>query len=201
MNGDLEIPAWYQYSLLNREVGNENYNFFMNLDDSSKLYPIEAVVHDQGIIFRLGEFFSKCSITDFDLATRTYKRKISFEHRSLFFVNRFIPSRRNDIGLTKVYDGMKSWMNSLMIKKFDEIAKPIKMFQGSLEEVTAEVGEVLEIVPSKEPETFVRVKEGFSERSSDYWLRVKTALLGGQYVAHYQPGSSIGTPVRIKGKI
>lgn len=72
-----------------------------------------------------------------------------------------------------------------------EKIKPIRLYQGTLEEVERDLGQPLERVDTGRPETYI-------QEQGPFWLRVEAYLLGANAVVHYQPGSAIGTPVRFK---
>ena len=77
-------------------------------------------------------------------------------------------------------------------KNLDDIKekiKDIKVYQGTVEEVSKELGRPLKRIETNAPETFIKANDTF-------WLRVKAYLLGANAIIHYQPGSSIGTPVK-----
>jgi len=65
----------------------------------------------------------------------------------------------------------------------EKAVKDIKVYQGTIEGV--------ERIDTGKPETFIKAKDTF-------WLRVKAYNLGADAVINYQPGSSIGTPVKYK---
>ena len=69
------------------------------------------------------------------------------------------------------------------MEELTENIKDVRVYQGSLENV--------ERVDTGNPETFIRASDTFG-------LRVKAYLLGADAVVEYQPGSSIGTPVKFK---
>lgn len=69
----------------------------------------------------------------------------------------------------------------------------INVYQGTVGEVERETGKHLERVDIGRPETFLKARDTF-------WLRVEAYLRGADAVVHYQPGSSIGTPVRYSDK-
>ena len=64
----------------------------------------------------------------------------------------------------------------------------IRLYQGTIDEVERDLGRKLARVDTKKPNTFIRA-------DNDYDLRLKAHLLGADAIVHYQPGSSIGTPV------
>jgi len=69
------------------------------------------------------------------------------------------------------------------LEDLTEAIKDIKVYQGSLEDV--------ERIDTGNQENFIRANDTFD-------LRVKAYLLGADAVMEYQPGSSIGTPVKFK---
>ncbi|MBI4150004.1 hypothetical protein HY488_01225, partial [Candidatus Woesearchaeota archaeon] len=79
------------------------------------------------------------------------------------------------------------------LKDMEEQIKGIRVYQGTIDEVSRELGKPLERVDTKQPETFLRAEDTF-------WLRVQAYLAGADAVVHFQPGSSIGTPVRYADK-
>jgi len=82
------------------------------------------------------------------------------------------------------------------IQALSELADPIKVYQGSIGEASNELDRPLERVDTGKPETFIR--HGDRSPNALLFLRAHTALLGGNAVVHYQPGSAIGTPVRYR---
>lgn len=82
-------------------------------------------------------------------------------------------------------------------KTLESLVRPIRVYQGSIDEVSAETGRKLERVEVEGSHTFIRTNEEYGET---FWLRVRAALLGADAIVHYQPGSSIGTPVRYVNK-
>lgn len=79
------------------------------------------------------------------------------------------------------------------LKEIQDKIKDIRVYQGTIDEVQNELGKPLERVETDKPETFLKGADIF-------WLRVKAYLLGADAVVHYQPGSSIGTPVKYSDK-
>lgn len=79
-------------------------------------------------------------------------------------------------------------------RNFEQITRkidPIKLYQGGQQEVERMVKKPVEVVETSRPETFLQAQNSF-------WLRVQAYLAGADAVIHYQPGSSLGTPVRFK---
>ena len=95
-----------------------------------------------------------------------------------------ISSRRNFISRARNFEKKN-------LADIEEKIKPIRLYQGTIEEVERDIGRPLERVDTNLPETYI-------QREDIFWLRVQTYLLGGDAVVHYQPGSAIGTPVRFK---
>ncbi len=75
----------------------------------------------------------------------------------------------------------------------DEKIKDIKVFQGTIGEIEKSLGVKLEMVELSKPETFIKA-------DNIYWLRAEAGRAGANLVVHYQPGSAVGTPVKIIGK-
>ncbi len=99
------------------------------------------------------------------------------------------------------------------LKEVDGKIKPIRIYQLSIDELQTELGITVERVDTGLPETFLRGENvGWNNPispllldcnglSSEEMLRAQAYLLGADAIAHYQPGSSIGTPVRFKKRI
>jgi hypothetical protein len=74
--------------------------------------------------------------------------------------------------------------------EINEKVKGIKIFQGTIAEVEAELNVALKMIDTGKPEKFIKATDTF-------WLRAKARRIGADAIVHYQPGSSIGTPVQI----
>ena len=72
-----------------------------------------------------------------------------------------------------------------------EKVKDIEIHQGTKEEVSQRLEKELEYVDTGKPDKFLKERDTF-------WLRVKAHCLGANAIVHYQPGSSVGTPVKYK---
>ncbi len=107
---------------------------------------------------------------------------------------RFISTtqRRKRI-IQKAFNSKALFFRDQNLANIAERIKPIRLYQGTMEEVERDLGRPLERVDTGKPETYIQKKDPF-------WLRVEAYLLGANAVAHYQPGSAIGTPVRFKEK-
>ena len=69
-------------------------------------------------------------------------------------------------------------------------ADKIPVYQGSIDEVAAELGAKVQRVDTRSPIKHIQAEDNFE-------LRVNSYLEGANAVVHYQPGSSIGTPVKV----
>lgn len=72
-----------------------------------------------------------------------------------------------------------------------EKVKDMEVHQGTLEEVSQRLGRELEYVDTRRANKFIKTENLFN-------LRVKAHCLGADAIVHYQPGSSVGTPVKYK---
>lgn len=79
------------------------------------------------------------------------------------------------------------------LKDIKNKIKDIRVYQGTIDEVQKELGRPLKRVETNKPETFL-------QENNPFWLRVEAYLLGANAIVHYQPGSSIGTPVKYNNK-
>lgn len=110
-----------------------------------------------------------------------------------FFINELRPSNfKNRRKAREYYNKVHQFKNANMAD-LREAVKDIKVYQGTIEEVSEDLGKGLERIDTGKPETFIKGKDTF-------WLRVKAHIFGADAVVHYQPGSSIGTPVRYINK-
>lgn len=74
-------------------------------------------------------------------------------------------------------------------RDLNEALSKIRFYQGTIDEVSKDLGKTLARVDTKKLNTFIRAQD-------DHDLRWQAYLLGADAVIHCQPGSSIGTPVR-----
>jgi len=89
----------------------------------------------------------------------------------------------------KEYQSQVERFKQLNLEDIEEKISGIRVYQGTIGELQSELGKPLRRVETDKPETFIEAHDPF-------WLRVKAYQLGADAVVHYQPGSSIGTPVR-----
>jgi len=104
-------------------------------------------------------------------------------------INYFRPSvrergRKTEEYYKKVWEFEKANMADLR-----KAVKDIRVYQGTLEEVSKDIRRPLKRVETKKPETFIQEEDSF-------WLRVRAYEQGADAIVHYQPGSSIGTLVK-----
>jgi len=113
-----------------------------------------------------------------------------------FLIRNLMPSVRKRGEKTRNYWELKREILESHIQALSDLADPVKVYQGSIGEVSNDLDRPLERVDTGNPETFIRR----DDRGPDalLFLKAHTALLGGDAVVHYQPGSAIGTPVRYK---
>ncbi len=91
------------------------------------------------------------------------------------------------------YDNKVKQYENSNLKDIEDKIKGIRLYQGTIDEVEKDLGSPLERVDTGKPETFLKEPDIFK-------LMVKTYLLGGDAIVHWQPGSSVGTPVRYSSK-
>lgn len=103
-----------------------------------------------------------------------------------------LPDTKKRRKQTKEFWNLHDGLAEMNRKDIDEKIKNIRIFQGTIEEVERDLGVSLERVETGKSETFIKAE-------SDYFLRVEAYRAGADLVVHYQPGSSIGTPVKITG--
>jgi len=94
---------------------------------------------------------------------------------------------------TKEYERKVAQYKIANLNDIKEKVKDVRIYQGNFDEVQRELGRSLERVDTGKPETFL-------EAHGPLWLRVEAYLHGADAIIHYQPGSSIGTPVRYTDK-
>jgi hypothetical protein len=95
---------------------------------------------------------------------------------------------------TEYYKILAHQMNTIIYRELEEIAGPVTLHQGSIEEVENRVlNRSLEAVNTGKP-------EGFLKGLDDFFLRAHAGLIGADAVVNCQPGSSIGTPVSYNDK-
>ena len=99
-----------------------------------------------------------------------------------------IPSFRRRNSIEKEHKRLAEQYKEANLQDMIRAIAHIDVRQGSIADAERDLGP-LERVSTREPETFITGKDNF-------WLRVKAYLLGADAIVEYQPGSSIGTPVR-----
>ncbi len=96
------------------------------------------------------------------------------------------------------------------VNELEESVSDINLYQGSIDEVSKQIGRSLELVDLKTPKTFIEAdnergyvrvqEESIGPFTSDFMLRLKAKEVGADAVVHYMHGSSIGTPVKFVDK-
>jgi len=123
----------------------------------------------------------------------------SFENPDLFRTNcvkwitaglyTLTPGMRQRREQKEKYHGKASLYKTQNLEDIRKKIQDIRVYQGTIEEIQAEIGVDVRRVDTEKPETYLTAKNSF-------WLRVEAYLLGADAVVHCQPGSSIGTPVK-----
>ena len=106
-----------------------------------------------------------------------------------FLIYELMPKQRERRRKTKEYNKTLKDFKDANMKDLIEAVKDIRVYQGSIKDVERDSGNKLKRIDTEKPETFIRAKDTF-------WLRVKAYSLGADAVINYQPGSSMGTPVK-----
>jgi hypothetical protein len=177
-------------------------------------YPSTPAIIDRGLRERieqeLGRKKYKLDTVYALQATESIIQVLAGRHRSFF--GRFyrakysLPSwevQREEYkeSLQWFYGGREEIVTANQMDLNDKI-KDIRLYQGGLEEVAAVLGKELELVDTGKPQTFIKVEKRDGSYASILpdtdWLRLEAFKLHADAVIHYQPGSAIGTPVRIK---
>lgn len=108
-------------------------------------------------------------------------------------INYIRPSVRQRRGLTVAYNHDAKVLRERNEKDLEDAISPIRLYQGTIDEVSGELGVGLKRVDTGKPETFIYERDSHA-------LRIKALILGADALVHYQPGSSIATPVRFTEK-
>ncbi len=115
------------------------------------------------------------------------------------FIYETRPSVRERRKKTKEYNYSVEYFEYKNLEDLWKRVNHIRLYQGDIKTVEDELGP-LERVETGTPETFIETKYRLISKGfifdSPFWLRVKTLELGADAIVSYQPGSSIGTPVR-----
>jgi len=109
------------------------------------------------------------------------------------FLDYLRPSVRERLRKTKRFNKTTQEFKNRNMDDLTEAVKDIRVYQEPVAGVEQALGRPLEIVDTGKSETFIKDKDSF-------WLRVKAYCLGANAVVDYQPGSSIGTPVKYINK-
>lgn len=104
----------------------------------------------------------------------------------------WLPDTKKRRKQTEDFWNLRDGLAAMNKKDIDEKIKDIRIFQGTIKEVERDLGVPLERVDTGKSETFIKAE-------SDYFLRTEAYRAGADLIVHYQPGSSIGTPVKITG--
>ncbi len=105
-------------------------------------------------------------------------------------LRRVTPSGRLRIKNSEIYNRNVAVYMHNDLAYWRERAEKIPVYQGSIDEVAEELGVQLKRVDTNNPIKYIRAEDHFL-------LRVNAFLMGADAVVHSQPGSSIGTPVKI----
>jgi len=108
-----------------------------------------------------------------------------------FLINELRPSVLKDGRATTEYIKDLEHFQQANLTNLTEKIKDIRLYPGGFSEVSKKLGRRLEIVDTGKPETFISAENKFDLRIKAYGLRANAVI-------HYNPSSSIGTPVRYK---
>lgn len=103
------------------------------------------------------------------------------------------PSIQERKNKTEEYWKTVSRFSKINLDELGKKTQKIGVYQGSMDEVSADIDERLERINTGRSVTFIHERDLQSLREEAY-------LLNSDAIVHYQPGSSIGTPVRFIGK-
>lgn len=173
--------------------------FLGTLDD--KLDRIEAVKVDDGKLYVLGTYtkiLDKCYREIVKDITSGRESETSFMEPDTFggvfaavftlgLHYLFVTLDRKE--LVKKHNEKVEGYKQANLAEAEEAVKDIRVFQGTVDEVSKELGKPLERVDTGKAETFMRTSDILN-------LRVQAYLMGANAVVHYQPGSATGTPVK-----
>ena len=108
-----------------------------------------------------------------------------------WLVYELMPGQRKRRSITGDYNQLVEIIRGENMKDLTKAVKDIKVYQLPMDDVSKLLNKELELVDTKNPETFIKAEDTF-------WLRVRAHELDADAVVTYNPGSSIGTPVRFK---
>lgn len=94
---------------------------------------------------------------------------------------------------TEEYWGFVRKFKEKNLSELMENIKDIRIYQGSIEEVSRESACEAKRVDTGKPETYLKAE-------NELELRIKAYYLGADAIVHCQPGSAIGTPVKFYKK-
>lgn len=87
------------------------------------------------------------------------------------------------------YNRMVKQYTEANLTEAEKKVKDVRVFQGTVDEISGELGRPLERVDTGKAETFLWGSDMLN-------LRILAYKMGANAVVHYQPGSAMGTPVR-----
>lgn len=105
-----------------------------------------------------------------------------------FLIYNLMPKQCERRGKTKEYDGKVKLFQEINMDDLRKAVKDIRVYQGD-KIPNRDFG----LVDTEKPEAFINAEDTF-------WLRAKAYSLGANAVINYQPGSSVGTPVKYLDK-
>ncbi len=156
-----------------------------------RYWDIEFAIVDSGKLYVLGEKSGFFRNTYFDIVCDASTGGILEEN----IFKRFgeLSYRKKDV---KYHD--RKWkLERLYLKRLEESVKDIRVYQGTIDEVSEDLGKELERVDINQPETFIQAPDS---KNKNLALRLLAKYLGADAIVHYQPGSALGTPVRFVDK-
>lgn len=154
---------------------------------------IEYAIVDNGRLYVLGErYHQMLRNTYFNIVCNASTGEILKENIFKRY-DKLLRRKRKD----REYLARQSELEEFCMKRLKESVKDIKVYQGSIDEVSKDLGEELERVDTGEPETFIRA---YSDIDRNLKLRLIAKKLGADAIVHYQPESFVGTPVKFVDK-
>jgi len=208
-----EKMFYYPYSYPNRNLGefpilpldrhDEVKEFVDGLLNRKTISCVIAAKADENSIQVLGKkrygdgFFDLCIELNFDKKSGSITKKSCFEACGSLFV--FMPITGPlwllDMPKRKKFNKKLEEIRESNIQDIKNRIKDIGIFQGSIAEVEKQIGAELEIISSKE-KTWEKTE--FMKEHDIFQLKAHACLAGADAIVHYQTGSALGTPVKIK---
>ena len=200
----MEIPDLPNVSI---DMDDEEINFLKSLEGKISNIDVARIEGDNlHILGTKGKEEMGIKILYYEIT----KNKISGEVKETYFKDPFSPDTLPIQFLTALlynltpsvwqrWKELKNYNKKFIKYKEDNLRdiknkiKDIRVYQGTIDEVQKELGRPLKRVETNKPETFL-------QENNPFWLRVEAYLLGADALVHYQPGSSIGTPVKYNKK-